>query len=80
MNKILFAIIAIITIVNAVLVHVFKKPYIELNLESMEKQAALNSQIIDSLKGVETVKSIEVEEEIMDKLENKYISALRTGY
>ncbi len=80
MNKILFAIIAIITIVNAVLVYAFKKPYKELNLESMEKQAALNSQIIDSLKGIETVKSFGVEEETMEKLENKYISALRTGY
>lgn len=80
MNKILFAIIAIITVVNAVLVYAFKKPYKELNLESMEKQAALNSQIIDSLKGVETVKSFGVEEETMEKLENKYISALRTGY
>ena len=80
MNKILFAIIAVITIVNAVLVYVFKKPYKELNLESMEKQAALNSQIIDSLKGIETVKSFGVEAETMEKLENKYISALRTGY
>ncbi|MCM1367582.1 MAG: peptidase domain-containing ABC transporter [Roseburia sp.] len=80
MNKILFAIIAVITVVNAVLVYVFKKPYKELNLESMEKQAALNSQIIDSLKGVETVKSFGVEQETMEKLENKYISALRTGY
>ena len=44
MNKTLFAIIAVITLVNAVLVYVFKKPYKELNIESMEKQAALNSQ------------------------------------
>lgn len=80
MNKVLFAIIAIITVVNAVLVYAFKKPYKKLNIESMEKQAALNSQIIDSLKGVETVKSFGVEEETMEKLENKYISALRTGY
>ena len=80
MNKTLFAIIAIITVVNAILVYAFKKPYKELNLESMEKQASLNSQIIDSLKGVETVKSFGVENETMEKLENKYISALRTGY
>ena len=80
MNKTLFAIIAVITLVNAVLVYVFKKPYKELNIESMEKQAALNSQIIDSLKGVETVKSFGVESETMEKLENRYVSALRTGY
>lgn len=80
MNKTLFAIIAIITVINAILVYAFKRPYKTLNLESMEKQASLNSQIIDTLKGVETVKSFGVEEETMDKLENKYISALRTGY
>lgn len=80
MNKILFAIIAIITLINAILVYVFKKPYKTLNLENMEKQAALNSQIIDSLKGIETVKSFGVEGETMDKLESRYISAIRTGY
>lgn len=80
MNKILFAIIAVLTLFNAVLVYAFKKPYKELNIESMEKQSALNSQIIDSLKGVETVKSFGVETETMEKLENRYISALKTGY
>ena len=80
MNKTLFAIIAIITVVNAILVYAFKRPYKQLNLESMEKQAALNSQIIDSIKGIETVKSFGVEDDTMDKMENKYISALRTGY
>lgn len=54
MNKTLFAIIAILTVLNAVLVYVFKKPYKELNIQNTEKQAAMNSQIIDSLKGVET--------------------------
>jgi ATP-binding cassette subfamily B protein len=80
MNKTLFLIIAIITILNAALVYAFKKPYKELNLKSMEKQAALNSQIIDSLKGVETVKSFGIEDDTLEKTENKYISALRVGY
>ena len=80
MNKILFVIIAIITLINAILVYAFKKPYKTLNTENMEKQAALNSQIIDSLKGIETVKSFGVEDETMDKLESRYISAIRTGY
>ncbi|MBO4539488.1 MAG: peptidase domain-containing ABC transporter [Clostridia bacterium] len=80
MNKTLFSIIAIVTLINAVLVYVFKKPYKTLNLENMEKQAALNSQIIDSLKGIQTVKSFGVEDETMDKFESRYISAIRTGY
>jgi ATP-binding cassette subfamily B protein len=62
------------------LVYAFKKPYKELNLKNMEKQAALNSRIIDSLKGVETVKSFGIEDETLEGLENKYISAVRVGY
>ncbi|MDR3216685.1 MAG: peptidase domain-containing ABC transporter [Clostridiaceae bacterium] len=80
MNKTLFAIIAVLTIVNAVLVYVFKKPYKELNIKNMERQAALNSQIIDGLKGVETVKSFGAEEDVLEKTENRYISAMRIGY
>lgn len=80
MNKTLFAIIAIITIFNVILVYIFKKPFKELNLQSMEKQAMLNSQIIDSLKGIETVKSFGVEDDTLEKMENRYISALRVGY
>ena len=80
MNKTLFAIIFILTIISAILVYIFKKPYKKLNIESMEKQSTLNSQIIDSLKGIETVKSFGIEENTMDKLENKYISALKTSY
>ncbi|MDR1939609.1 MAG: peptidase domain-containing ABC transporter [Clostridiales bacterium] len=80
MNKTLFAIIAVLTLLNVVLVYVFKKPYKELNLQSMEKQAAMNSQIIDGLKGVETVKSFGVEDDALERMENKYISAIRVGY
>ncbi|MDR3264071.1 MAG: peptidase domain-containing ABC transporter [Clostridiales bacterium] len=80
MNATLFGIIAVLTLVNAVLVYVFKRPYKELNLKNMEKQAALNSQIIDSLKGIETVKSFGAEAETLEKTENRYISALRVGY
>lgn len=80
MNSKLFAIIAIMTVLNVILVYIFKKPYKEINIKQMEKQAALNSQIIDSLKGVETVKSFGVEEETLEKMENKYISSIRVGY
>lgn len=80
MNSSLFFIIAIITLFNIVLVYAFKKPYKNINLEQMEKQAMLNSQIIDSLKGVETVKSFGVEEQVLDKMENKYVSAIKVGY
>lgn len=80
MNSTLFMIIAIITLLNAILVYIFKKPYKALNLQNMEKQAVLNSQLIDSLKGVETVKSFGAEDNTLEKMENRYISALKVGY
>jgi ABC-type transport system involved in cytochrome bd biosynthesis fused ATPase/permease subunit len=39
-------------------------------MQNMEKQAAMNSQIIDGLKGVETVKSFGVEDDTLEKGEN----------
>lgn len=80
MNKTLFAIIAVLTVLNVILVYIFKRPYKQLNLQNMEKQAAMNSQIIDSLKGVETVKSFGVEDDTLELMENKYIQAIRVGY
>ncbi len=80
MNPILFIVIAVITLINVVLVFIFKKPYKELNIQNMEKSSMLNSQIIDSLKGVETVKSFGVEEETLFKMEKKYMQSIKVGY
>jgi len=80
MNSILFAIISIITVLNVILIFVFKKPYKELNQQIMERQSSLNSQIIDSLKGAETIKSFGIEDEMLENIENRYISAIRVGY
>jgi len=79
MNPTLFGIIVILTILNAVLVYAFLKPYKRLNLESMEKQALLSSQTIDSLRGVETVKSFGAEAQVLDKIENRFIASTRVG-
>ncbi|MDR3021174.1 MAG: peptidase domain-containing ABC transporter [Clostridiales bacterium] len=80
MNPTLFGIIVVLTILNAGLVYAFLKPYKRLNLESMEKQAAMNSQTIDSLRGVETVKSFGVEKDTLWKIEQRFIPTVRVGY
>ncbi len=80
MNPTLFIVIAVITLINVVLVFIFKKPYKELNIQNMEKSVMLNSQIIDSLKGVETVKSFGVEEETLYNMEKKYMQSIKVGY
>jgi ATP-binding cassette subfamily B protein len=80
MNPTLFGIIIVLTILNAILVYAFLKPYKRLNLETMEKQAMMNSQTIDSLRGVETVKSFGVEKDTMWKIEQRFIPTVRVGY
>ncbi|MCL2176725.1 MAG: peptide cleavage/export ABC transporter [Firmicutes bacterium] len=80
MNSTLFFIIVAITISKAILVYAFLRPYKQLNIESMEKQAAMSSQTIDSLRAVETIKSFGVEEEILEQLENRFIQTVRVGY
>ena len=55
MNQAIFIGIVVLTIISAGLIYVFKVPYKKINLEKMEAEARLNSQIIESLKGIETI-------------------------
>ena len=80
MNSTLFIIVLILTLVSAVLIYIFKHPYKKINLEQMEAGAKLNSQIIESLKGIETIKIHAAEEKTMEKLESDYIRTLRISF
>ncbi|SDP50468.1 peptidase domain-containing ABC transporter [Clostridium gasigenes] len=80
MNSTLFIIVLILTLVSAVLIYIFKHPYKKINIEQMEAGAKLNSQIIESLKGIETIKIHAAEEKTMEKLESDYIRTLRISF
>ena len=80
MNGRLFAIITIITIMNIGLVFIFKQPYKKINLEQMQQAAVLNSQIIEGLRGVETIKGNAVEETELENIEREYIRSLRITF
>lgn len=80
MNSTLFGVVVILTLISAVLVFIFKRPYKNINLRSMEQGAALNSQIIESLRGIETVKSLAVEDSSLEKIEHKYIGSLKIAF
>lgn len=80
MNTTLFIVILVITLVSAILVYAFKEPYKKINLEQMEAGARLNSQIIESLKGIETIKVHASEEKSIEKLEGEYIKNLRIAF
>ncbi|WP_341349933.1 peptidase domain-containing ABC transporter [Clostridium sartagoforme] len=80
MNEKLFIVILVLTIISAALIYIFKAPYKKINLEQMEASARLNSHIIESLKGIETIKVHAAEEKSIEKLETQYIKNLKISF
>jgi len=80
MNPTLFMIVAVMTILSAILIYAFKAPYKKLNKRSMEQAAKLNSQIIESLNGIEVVKTNSSEEYTMEKIETEFIKSLKISF
>ncbi len=80
MNSTLFGLIIIMTIVSALLVFVFRQPFKKINEESMQQSAALNSQLIEGLRGIETIKSNAMEDVEMENLEREYIRSMRISF
>lgn len=80
MNSTLFIVILIITVISATLIYIFKEPYKKINLKQMEAGARLNSHIIESLKGVETIKVLAAEDKSIEKLEIQYIKNLKIAF
>ncbi|MGL5152994.1 MAG: peptidase domain-containing ABC transporter [Clostridium sp.] len=80
MNVKLFIVILILTLTSAVLIYAFKEPYKKINIKQMEAGAKLNSHIIESLKGIETIKVMAAEEKSIEKLENQYIENLKIAF
>jgi len=80
MNARLFAIIAIITVVNIILVFIFRQPYKKINQQQMQQASILNSQIIEGLRAVETIKGNANEETELESIEKEYIKLLRISF
>ena len=80
MNSKLTAIIILMTLTSIVLVLFFKQPYKKINEEQMQQSSILNSEIIEGLRGFETIKSNVGEERELECIEREYIKALRIGY
>ena len=80
MNPTLFAIIIFMTIVSILLVFIFKQPYKKINEEQMQQASVLNSQIIEGLRAVETIKGNANEDTELENIEREYIKSLRISY
>lgn len=80
MNITLFSIIVFMTLVSIMLVFIFKQPYKRINEEQMQQASVLNSQIIEGLHAVETIKGNANEDIELENIEREYIKSLRIGY
>lgn len=77
MNPFMFGIILFMTIISILLVFIFKQPYKKINEEQMQQGSILNSQIIEGLRAVETIKGNANEETELENIEREYIRSLR---
>ena len=73
MNSSLFSITLFTTVLSLLLVIIFKQPYKRINEETMQQSAILNSQMIESLRGIETIKCNSCEDRVLEALEREYI-------
>lgn len=80
MNTTLFVVILFMTIISILLVFIFKQPYKKINEEQMQQASILNSQIIEGLRAVETIKGNANEDMELESIEKEYIKSLRIGY
>lgn len=80
MNITLFATILFMTIISILLVLIFKQPYKKINEEQMQQASILNSQIIEGLRAVETIKGNANEDMELENIEREYIKSLRISY
>ncbi len=80
MNPRLFTIILFMTVISILLVFIFKQPYKKINEEQMQQSSILNSEIIEGLRAVETIKGNANEEQELECIEREYIKSLRIGY
>lgn len=77
-NSLLFGIAFIMLVLYAVIVYAFNKPIKRINRTQMEKSAKLNSYLIESLNGVDTIKTFNGEKESKTKTEIRFIELLKT--
>ena len=77
MNATLFSISVFTLLLSLLLVIIYKQPYKRINEETMQQSAVLNSQMIESLRGIETVKCNANEDRELETLEREYIKSMK---
>lgn len=80
LSKELFLAISVLTILNIILVYLFKAPFKKYNLRQMQQAAKLNSSIVESINAISYIKSTSQEISIMERIEKDFISTLKTDF
>lgn len=79
-NQLLFLISLATIPVYASIVFLFMKPFDNSNEEQMESSAVVNSQIIESLRGIETIKSFNATDQVYQKVENQFTDLMKKSF
>jgi len=79
MSSKLMAVILFMTVISVLLVFIFKQPYKKINEAQMQQASILNSEIIEGLRAVETIKGNANEDTELESIEREYIKSLRIG-
>ena len=77
-NGRLFAIAAIMVVLYAVLVVIFRKPLKKANEKQMEDNSQMTSYLVESLNGIQTVKAFNGENAVETETEFKFIRTLKS--
>lgn len=76
-SPILFGVTTLLVPFYMGIIYAFHKPYQSINREEMESNAKLNSYLVESLRGIATIKSYNAEKEVFFQTETRFINLLK---
>ncbi|MBM7616932.1 ATP-binding cassette subfamily C protein/competence factor transporting protein [Weissella uvarum] len=79
-NADMFLISVLAIPIYAIVMYLFAKPFHQYNMDEMKSGASLESSIIESLNGMETIKALGAEENSYDKVDKDYVHFLKRSF
>ncbi len=79
-NSKLFFIAIILLILYGIVVFFYNKPIKNINEKIMEENAQVNSYLVESLNGIETIKSFNIEGKAQTQTEIKFVKLLKSAF
>ena len=76
----LFMIAVVVAVIYAVIVFAFNKPIKRSNEKQMEDNSQLTSYLVESLNGIETVKSFGADDKVQAKADRLFVRLLRSAF